>query len=285
MRPSERTFPIEISILYDLTPLIVPHTHEQRTQSELHHFFAKTLLSSDSAIAISHSTKADTAWLCDFPQDKIVVAHPGPSQCLLQHMHDRPVSRRPNVGLVVSTLEPRKNANLVIDWFRSSKLLPEGTELWWVGRIGWMMPQRLLRELQRAHSGRRIRLLGVVSDQQLCELYQTVGWSVYPSLYEGFGFPVLDSLRHGAPVLTSCNSSLREFSHPGVHFFDPRDEATLDQAWAECQAAGSNVIGKTQLDDRYNWDRVARAVFDLVREQRSTVSPRSRSRQHQKAQV
>ena len=145
------------------------------------------------------------------------------------------------MGLMVSTLEPRKNANFVIDWFRSSELLPDGTELWWVGRIGWPKSPRLLQDLQRGHKGRRIRLLGVVSDQQLCELYQTVGWSVYPSLYEGFGFPVLDSLRHGVPVLSSCNSSLREFAHPGVHFFDPHDAATLDQAWTDVPGRGAEL--------------------------------------------
>ena len=228
-------------------------------------FHAKSLLSSDAALAISHSTKADAGWLSDFPQDRIVVAHPGPSQCLLRHLHDRRVTRRPNVGLMVSTLEPRENADFVIDWFRSSGSLPEGTELWWVGRIGRHLSPRLIRDLQRSRRGRRIRLLGVVSDQRLCELYQTVGWSVYPSLYEGFGFPVLDSLRHGVPVLSSCHSSLREFAHPGVHFFDPHDAATLDRAWAECRAAGPNLISKAQLDELYNWDRVAQAILAVAR--------------------
>jgi glycosyltransferase involved in cell wall biosynthesis len=171
---------------------------------------------------------------------------------------------------VVSTLEPRKNATFVIDWFRSTKLLPASTELWWVGRIGWLMSPRLLKDLQREAQGRRVRLLGVVSDQELCRLYQTVGWSVYPSLYEGFGFPVLDSLRHGVPVLSSCNSSLREFTLPGVHFFDPRDADSLDQAWSECQKAGPNLVNKELLDKQYNWDRVARAIVKLGRPGRIT---------------
>ena len=107
-RPSERTFPVELSILHDLTPLIVPFTHELQTQAHFQFFYAKSLLSSDAALAVSHSTKADAGWLSDFPQDRIVVAHSGPSQCLLRHLHDRRVTRRPNVGLVISTLEPRK---------------------------------------------------------------------------------------------------------------------------------------------------------------------------------
>ncbi len=284
-RPCKRSFPVEFSILHDLTPLIVPITHEPQTQAQFQYFFAKALLSADAALAVSHSTKADAGWLSDFPQDRIVVAHPGPSQCLLRHLHDRPVTRRSNVGLVVSSHEPRKNANFVIDWFRSSEFLPDGAELWWVGRIGWLMSPRQLQDIQRAHRGRRIRLLGVVSDQQLCELYQTVGWSVYPSLYEGFGFPVLDALRHGVPVLSSCNSSLREFAYPGVHFFDPHDAATLDQAWAECRAAGSNLVSQAQLDKHYNWDRVARAILDMARGARAVKCSSSHTREHLEAQT
>jgi alpha-1,2-rhamnosyltransferase len=223
------------------------------------------------------------AWLSDFPQDRIAAAHPGPSQCLERHLHDRPVSRQSHVGLVVSTLEPRKNADFVIDWFHSSNLLPEDAELWWVGRIGWLMSPRLLRDLKRRHERRRIRLLGVVSDEELCRLYQTVGWSVYPSLYEGFGFPVLDSLRHGVPVLSSCNSSLREFAHRGVYFFDPRDPETLDQAWRECLTSGPTVMSKEILDRLYNWDGVARGIVEMARGARSAKRCQSRTRDHQAA--
>ncbi len=71
---------------------------------------------------------------------------------------------------------------------------------------------------------------------------RTAAWTIYPSLYEGFGFPVLDSLRHGAPVLASLNSSLREFDSPGLQFFDPYDAPTLDEAWRALQAESPTEI-------------------------------------------
>ncbi len=277
-RPCERTFPVEFSILHNLAPLIVPASHQPQAVAEFQFFVARSLLSSDAALAISHSTRADLGWLSDFPQDRIAVAAAGPGQCLLRHLHDRHVTRRSNVGLMISTLEPRKNANFVIDWFRSSESLPEGTELWWVNRIGWPESPGLLEDLERDHGGRRIRLLGAVSDQQLCELYQTVGWSVYPSLYAGFGFPVLDSLRHGVPVLSSGNSSLREFAHAGVQFFDPRDAATLDRAWTECRAMGPNLVRQAQLDEHYNWDKVAGTILKMAHGVRPVAYSRCHSR-------
>ena len=264
-RPCERTFPVEVSVVHDLMPLIVPSTQEPQIQTQCQFFVAKSLLSSDAALAISHSTKADLGWLSDFAQDRVAVAHSGPGQCLFRHMHDRHVARRSKVGLMVTTLQPRENTQFVIDWFRRSELLPKGVELWWVNQAGWPEAPELRQDLERSGRGRRIRLMGAVSDQQLCEIYQTAGWSVYPPLYEGFGFPVLDSLRHGVPVLSSCNSSLREFAHTGVHFFDPLDAATLDQAWTECRVAGPNVVSRAQLDEHYNWNKVAGAILRMAR--------------------
>ena len=127
--------------------------------------------------------------------------------------------------------------------------------------------------------GRRIRFLGNVSDARLCRLYQKAGWSIYPSRYEGFGFPILDSLRHGTPVLSSCTSSMGEFDHPGVFFFDPQDPATVDLAWQRLQATKPVTIPRARLDDLYNWDLVARALLDAhARNGEGVAAGRSRSR-------
>jgi hypothetical protein len=265
IRPPERTFPVELCVLHDLAPLIIPNAYDARIREQAQFFYAKSLLSSDAALAVSHAVKADAAWLCDFHQDRITVCHPGPSHCVLRHLHDEPVTRRSNVGVVVSTLEPRQNGPFVIDWFRSSESLPEGTELWWVGPVERHLSPGAMQDLQQVHRGRSIRFLGVVSDQELCQLYQTAGWSVYPSLYEGLGFPVIDALRHGVPVLSGGHSSLGEFAHPGVHFFDPHDPASLDRAWAECQVAGPKLVSQAELDARYHWDRVAKTTLEVAR--------------------
>ena len=111
-------------------------------------------------------------------------------------------------------------------------------------------------------SSRAIRFLGVVSDAALCKLYRTAGWSIYPSLYEGFGFPVLDALRHGTPVLASGNSSIREFDSPGLFFFDPCDASTVDDAWRELQSRGPVEIPREPLDRHYSWENVARAILE-----------------------
>jgi glycosyltransferase involved in cell wall biosynthesis len=109
---------------------------------------------------------------------------------------------------------------------------------------------------------RKVRFLGAVSDSSLCRLYQQAAWSIYPSLYEGFGFPVLDSLRHGTPVLAGGHSAVREFSSPGLAFFDPCDPASVDAAWVKLFAAGVPEIPAAPLDERYSWRRVVRLIME-----------------------
>jgi glycosyltransferase involved in cell wall biosynthesis len=273
LRPLNHHFPFEVSVLHDFSPYTVPHTHLESTREMFGGFFSRALPVSDIAIAVSHSTKADAAWLSPMEPDRVIVAHSGPSLCVGEHGHGRKVRRRANVGLVVSTLEPRKNADFLFDWFLNSKQLPVDSELWWVGPVGWMTSRREMKTFRK--SGRRIRFVGVVSDSTLCKLYQTAGWSIYPSLYEGFGFPVLDALRHGTPVLASANSSIREFESSGLHFFDPCDTSTVDEAWASLKAEGPIDIPRGPLDRLYSWENVAETLLDAHRRSRSSSNPGS----------
>ena len=184
-------------------------------------YFSVDLLASDYALADSHSTRADAAWLSPMPQSSIEVAHPGMSLCIDSHRYARPVRRSPKIGLAVSTVEPRKNAGFLLDWFHNTTELPRDAELWWVGRMGWLTTRRELKRLTRPPGGRRVRFLGHVSDAELCKLYQKASWSIYPSIYEGFGFPVVDSLRHGTPVLTSREQLVARIPTRGRLLFRP----------------------------------------------------------------
>jgi glycosyltransferase involved in cell wall biosynthesis len=261
VRGAGRRFPFEVSVLHDLCPLVVGWTFPDAARWGFEKFFSEDILDSDVVISVSHSTKADAAWLCPMPQDRIKVAHSGMSLCLGEHRHRKPVRRSKHIGLAVSTVEPRKNADFLLNWFHATTVLPPGSELWWVGRMGWLMSRDELRRLTRGPGGRRVRFLGNVPDAELCRLYQRAAWSIYPSVYEGFGFPVVDSLRHGTPALTSRNSSLREFDHEGVYFFDPRDPSTVDDAWRELHGHGPGVIDLPTLLNTYDWGRVARTVL------------------------
>jgi glycosyltransferase involved in cell wall biosynthesis len=279
IRPGRRNFPYEVSILHDFCPVVVPWAFPDGARDEYVQFLTEDIAASDVVLADSRSTKADAAWFSPLDAGRIVVAYPGPSLCVDSHRHHRRVERSDRIGLVVSTIEPRKNAAFLFDWFHETALLPRDMELWWVGKLGWMTAADELERLANRPGGRRIRLLGNVSDARLCELYQQAVWSIYPSRYEGFGFPILDALRHGTPVLASNTSSMAEFDHPGVFFFDPQDPATVDSAWRRLEAARPVTIPRAGLDALYNWDLVAGAILDAYERDRAggpAGRPRSR---------
>src|SRR5262249_27531201 len=156
---------------------------------------------------------------------RITTASPGPSLCVRSHASDCEIRRSNDLILVVSTLEPRKNGQFVLDWFQTTEVLDSETQMWWVGPRGWFWKPSI-----RGSGPRGVRFLGVVSDRRLCELYRRAAFTIYPSLYEGFGFPVLDSLRHQTPVVCGFHSSLQEFEGGGVHYFDPCSATSLDEA-------------------------------------------------------
>jgi glycosyltransferase involved in cell wall biosynthesis len=261
LRPPSRHFRRELCLLYDFTPLTVPWAHTPDTCENYGIFFAESSGLCDKAVAISQSTRADARWLCALAPEDVVVGYPGPSLCVKKHAHADPVTRRSDVILVVSTLEPRKNGRFLLDWFLRTKVLPASMELWWVGPPGWLCDR--FKRLRWQAQGRRLRFLGMISDRQLCEAYRQAAFTIYPSLYEGFGFPVLDSLRHGTPVLSGFNSSLQEFAGPGVFYFDACDPGSLDTAYRQLMRSQSVTINHTALEERFSWDRMARTVVKL----------------------
>jgi len=268
LRPLHRMFRTELGLFHDFTPLLLPWGHAPET---LHHFgalFGLTATQYDWVIANSQSTKSDASWLCDVPEDRVITQYPGPSMCVRHHAHTAPVQRSPRSILAVSALEPRKNGPFLLDWFLKTDVLEPGTELLWAGPKGWWASSKHTDELRRLaeqKTDRSIKLLGFVSDQQLCELYQRAALTVYPSLYEGFGFPVLDSLRHGTPVLSSFHSSLKEFDCPGVYYFDCCDKTSLDEAYLQMRNNQAKLqIDRADLERRFSWDRFAQTVITLA---------------------
>jgi glycosyltransferase involved in cell wall biosynthesis len=264
LRPPQRRFRREIGILYDFTPFVLPKCHVAATRQHFGSFFGRLAALCDGMIAISQSTRNDATWLCSVDPAKIVVNYPGPSLCI--HGHLTPAQeRRANVMLVVAAVEPRKNGPFVLEWFMKSQMLPPKMELWWVGPTAWWASPEHLHDLDNRQYGmRRVRFLGMVPDRELCALYQQAAWTIYPSLYEGFGFPVLDSLLHNTPVLCSFNSSLQEFRGSGVFHFDPCDPASLDAAWLQASSAKGIDIQEQTLRERYSWSGLANSVLGLA---------------------
>lgn len=156
--------------------------------------------------------------------------------------------------LAVGTLEPRKNLERLIAAWAG---LPATHVLALVGPRGWG-DQPILEAARRAGD---VRLLGRVSDEDLASLYAGCACFAFPSLYEGFGLPVLEAMAAGAPVLTSNVSSLPEVAGDAALLVDPLDVGAIRDGLA--RLLGDEALRedlRARGRDRaagFSWDRTA----------------------------
>lgn len=158
--------------------------------------------------------------------------------------------------LAVSTLEPRKNLQRLVEGFRRADL--DGLELRVVGAAGWGGVRV---------DGDRVRWLGDVGDEELARLYRGAACVAYVSLYEGFGLPVLEAMASAAPVVAPKGPPFAEFAEGVIVAVDPRDPdsiaAGLREAVERREELGSLGPERAQ---RYTWDNAARAHVEIYRE-------------------
>jgi glycosyltransferase involved in cell wall biosynthesis len=171
---------------------------------------------------------------------------------------------RPYV-LAVSTLEPRKNLErLIAAWSSLSAEARAGHVLALVGPTGWDAAPILA-----AARDQDAQLLGRVSEDELRALYAGASVFAYPSLYEGFGLPVLEAMAAGAPVLTSNVSSLPEVAGDAALLVDPTDVEAIGAALTRLladPALADDLRGRGRARAAsFSWERAARETLALLR--------------------
>jgi glycosyltransferase involved in cell wall biosynthesis len=133
--------------------------------------------------------------------------------------------------LAVGTLQPRKNLEAALQTFGRVASAGAPHSLVVVGAPGWH-DESIRKALARSAADERVRFLGRVTDPDLVELYRGADCLFFPSLYEGFGFPVLEAMACGTPVLCANSTSLPEVAAGAAVLEDPRDPEALESALA-----------------------------------------------------
>ena len=203
--------------------------------------------------------------------EKITVVYPGRDEPLAR-VDPAPVRARyglaPDYLLHVGTLQPRKNLARLMEAAASLRARWPELQLVLAGQPGWQAGPILAQA--RAHSD-SVRLLDYVPDDDLPGLYSGARAFVFPSLYEGFGFPVLEAMACGTPVVCSNTSSLPEVAGEAALLMDPEDTAALAGAIGrllEDTALRENLIARgLEQARKFSWERAAQetlAVLDIA---------------------
>jgi len=178
-------------------------------------------------IAVSKSTKKDLTTTLKVPSNRITVVHEGLDKSFFSKKGDREIRNvklkygiKDNYFLFVGTIQPRKNLANLIEAF--AKLSNPSVDLVLVGKPGWLYDEIYKAPKKHKVEG-NVKFLGFADQEDLPALYSGCTAFVLPSLYEGFGLPVLEAMACGAPVLTAKSSSLPEVSGGHALLVNPND--------------------------------------------------------------
>lgn len=240
-----------VMTLHDLTHVHFPHTQPADRLREIERHVHRGLEYASRILVDSHFVAEEVKLHYGLAADKLVVA---PLGCAPRFRPRSPQAIQhtlQSLGLVsgqyllcVGTLEPRKNLQLALDAYMT---LPEAIRsrfpLLIAGMAGWCNEQ-LQAPLQRALASGQVRLVGYQGDEALAELLAGARLLLFPSLYEGFGLPVLEAMASGTPVVLSHRASLPELAGEAAVYIEPDDPSGCAQAMLSL------------IDDQHHWQQL-----------------------------
>lgn len=250
--------------IHDLTYKRFPELLQKETLINLEHHMQRELAHADTAICVSESTRQDLLKFYDIDPSRAVT--------ILSGLAVPPDPRLPTPDslpkryiLFVSTIEPRKNLEVLLDAF--ARLRARGAydgALVVVGRVGWKSESIIPRLCAPG-----VHHLDYVPPTQLASIYRNAELFVFPSIYEGFGFPLLEAMAYGIPSIAARSSSLPEIGGDAALYFPPRDsraleaqmERVLTDAALRAQLSAAGVARAAQ----FRWDVAAEQTLAVLR--------------------
>ena len=224
--------------VHDLAFLFYPDA----AMPSLHHYLNRVVPRSvhraDAIVADSHHTARDLHEQWQVPPEQISVVHGAVDHSRFQPVTDpahlTAVRQRYAIGerpflLALSRLEPRKNFVRLIEAFHQARhqgRLPHRLVIG--GGQGWLY-EAIYQRVSDLNLHEHVHFTGFVADADLPALYSAADFFAYPSLYEGFGLPIVEALACGTPVLAGNNSSLPEAGGPGAFYVDAEEVDAIAQ--------------------------------------------------------
>ena len=264
---------VRVVTVHDAIPALFPELCDDSFVPAFEKVIASVDPQRDFVVCHSTSTRDDLTSVTSIPEERIFVVPPAASRSTFFPQADDDVVASTlarhgirDLGYVLSlgTLEPRKNLAELVRAFRELVATApfEETALVLAGATGWKSDPIFEAVSAGRAAGARIVLPGHVPDADLAALYRGAALFVFPSMYEGFGLPVLEAMQCGTPVVTTNVSSLPEVAGTAALTVEPTERALLD--------AMRRVLGDPQLGldlSREGLERASRFSWEKTVEQ------------------
>lgn len=278
-----------LQIIYDLTPLILPYNHRSETLDLFNRQIEFSKNYCQGIICISMSTKNDLLkYYPIFKRKKIEIIYPGDDDNLneeeykisyneitqvLKTNHQSLIKK--NYLIYFGTFEPRKNIVYLVKSFvdlQKEKAIPKDFKLILIGGEGWGNIKCKIRNYINEEfpliSKRNVIVLDYIADRFLYSLVKNAYATVYPSLYEGFGLPVLESMKLGTPVISSDNSSIPEVGGNAILYSKVNDYTDLkDKIKTLINNQGlAKILSRRGLEQskKFNWKKSGKDIYDFL---------------------
>lgn len=257
--------------VHDLTCWLTPELHTTANIRADHTFARMILQRADGLIAVSESSRQDAIRVLGIQPEKIQVIYPGIAESFFTTTAADVQRVRTLLGLdrsyvlALGTIEPRKNLDRLLDAYLGlAGDIRHEYQLVVCGPRGWQNTTTLAR--LRA-CGTDVRYLGYVAEEHLPGLLAGSGVFVYPSLYEGFGFPLAEAMASGVACVTSNVSSLPEVVGDAALTVDPRSVDQLGNALRRLLTSPSLRMELAEAAHaragRFRWHRAARESLEF----------------------
>lgn len=260
----------KIVTIHDLTFFIYPEVHTRVKRYFFRYFIILACRLSDAIICVSESTRNDLAKYINDVKAKVYVVPLAVSTLKISEVDVKSV--RDKYGIVgdyilfIGTLEPRKNVCNLLKSFGTNDNLSSNYQLVLVGKKGWYY-QSMFGMIRQLNIEKSVIMPGFVTEKEKFSLLSAASVFVYPSIYEGFGLPVLEAISYGIPTVTSNVSSLPEVAGDAALLVNPDKVEDLSRA---IEVILTNNLLQAELKlksvkqaNKYSWENTAKQTIGI----------------------
>lgn len=253
--------------IHDLSYLYFPKDFLKKDLFKLKNWTQYSIKKAKKIIAVSKSTKKDILKNYPIDEKKITVIYNGYEKPKLKAQKLKGKTKDDLYFLFVGTIQPRKNISTLIKAFEKFTVKHPRFNLILAGKKGWLY-QEILNQIKNLGLSNKIYFTDYITDHQLVFLYQNAFALIMPSLYEGFGIPLLEAMSFSCPVISSFASSLPEIGGEACLYFDPKDANSLLEKMKEL--TNNNQLRKQLIEKGkervklFSWEKCGQQTLQTL---------------------